>query len=190
MLMVVRDTMTAQAKFLDPDKVAQQLGIEGVKVDVNGNPELIAGFPRAIKIINDHLVRTARPDIQNLDGTPSCGKILVYCESGNERSAAVVAAYLMKIYGIDVIKAIQYVQSQRFCISFDDALKNLLYNYGELLTAQRAVASAPKSPNRPVLVSNTVKRGRNEVDEGGDMGMGMEDDEARFGGRQSFVPFK
>ena len=115
-----------------------------------------------------------------------CGKVLVFCESGNERSAAFVVAFIMNIYGLELIPAIQYVQSQRFCVAFDDDLKFMLNSYQEILKAQRSLGDAPAAPQpKP-------KRRRDEIeDEDGDVDMlGQGDDEARFGGRTAFVPFQ
>jgi hypothetical protein len=190
MLLVVRDTATARVSLLSGDKMAKELGIESRAVDVAGNPELIAAFPRAIKTINDHLIAmyrhnaargTIRPDF--LPVTP--GRVMVFCESGNERSAVVVAAYLMFMYKLNLIEAIQYVQSQRFCVAFDDGLKNLLQSYNDLLDAQRSVISASTMSSQ-----TKAKRGRDEISEDDmDVDLDRGDDEARFGSRSTFAPF-
>ncbi|KAH7313102.1 dual specificity phosphatase-like protein [Rhexocercosporidium sp. MPI-PUGE-AT-0058] len=183
MLLVIRSTMTAAASLLSGDKAARALGIESAAVDVASNNELIAAFPRATRIINDHLLSQYRRHMAT-NGTVSqpCGKVLVFCESGNERSAAFVVAFIMNIYGIELVPAIQYVQSQRFCVAFDDDLKYMLNSYQDILKAQRDVPLAPQAK---------AKRRRDEViDEDGDVDMdGTGDDEARFGGR-TFVPFQ
>ena len=196
MLLVIRDNKTAMASLLSGQKVANQLGIQAASIDVSGHYELIAAFPRAIKIINDHLISIYRRQVAD-GASPDAGsrnawgKILVFCESGNERSAAVVAAYLMNMYAMDLVSAIQYIQSQRFCVAFDDGLKNMLYNYHQLLEAQKAVSassmeSRTRSPSR-----GPTKRGRDEMDDDdSDMTMDHLDDSERFGGRTSFVPFQ
>lgn len=196
MLLVIRNTMTAAASLLSGDKVARELGIQAAAVDVAGNQELIAAFPRACKTINDHLISTFRQSVANNTMYPGSalvpGKVLVFCESGNERSAAVVAAYLMNMYGLDLISAIQYVQSQRFCVAFDDGLKNLLLNYEELLNAQRCVSAAITAAQVPTAVTSAKpKRRRDEAsDDDMDMGLDSLDDKERFGGRAGFVPFQ
>ncbi|KAH0547870.1 hypothetical protein GP486_008389, partial [Trichoglossum hirsutum] len=125
LLLAIRNIRSAQAKLLDGKKVADEIGIASHAVDVDGNPELIAAFPRAVQLINDHLSQIYARQVQALpndalgksimDGSNiSMGKVLIFCESGNERSAAVVAAYIMAMYGLDLIRAIQIVQSQRF----------------------------------------------------------------------------
>lgn len=194
LLLVIRNTMTAQASLLSGDKVARQLGIQSAAVDVAGNQELIAAFPRATKIINDHLISAYRALARTDDdqtNRKTWGKILVFCESGNERSAAVITAYLMQMFGLDMVSAIQYVQSQRFCVAFDDGLKNLLQAYDDILGAKRSVSRASSAVPQPVV----SKRSRDDVeDEDDDMDMGdtdaaRSDDVARFSGRTAFAPF-
>ena len=195
MLLVIRNTMTAAASLLSGDKVARELGIQAAAVDVAGNQELIAAFPRACRIINDHLIAQFRRGIANgtvnagSAGSVIPGKVFVFCESGNERSAAVVAAYLMSMFNLDLITAIQYVQGQRFCVAFDDGLKNLLLNYEELLNAQRCVSAASTMAtfrNGPIQAKPKRRRDE-EFDE--EMSMDYSDDE-RFAGRGGFVPFQ
>ncbi|KAE9363674.1 phosphatases II [Stipitochalara longipes BDJ] len=194
MLLVIRNTMTAAASLLSGDKVARELGIQAAAVDVAGNQELIAAFPRACKIINDHLIAQFRHGIANgtMHGGSSTtpGKVFVFCESGNERSAAVVAAYLMNMFGLNLIAAIQYVQSHRFCVAFDDGLKNLLLNYEELLNAQRCVSAATTIQITNMSNQAKPKRRRGE-DSDDEMEMSFDNaDDDRFAGRGGFVPFQ
>lgn len=189
MLLVIRDTVMAQAKFLSGDKVAAQLGIESTAVDVSGQQELIAAFPRAIKVINDHLISVYRKfDMR------TWGKVMVFCESGNERSACVVAAYIMQMHNVELIEAIQYIQSQRFCIALNDEHKNLLYSWQQLLQARRHVSQDRNSLQQPKIAytfTPKCKRGRRDLDDDEDMDVDPDraDDEARFDGRVAFKPF-
>ncbi|RDL35785.1 uncharacterized protein BP5553_06397 [Venustampulla echinocandica] len=198
MLLVIRNTTTAQARLLGGEKVANQLGIQAAAVDVEGNPQLIAAFPAAIKIINDHLISIYRQNMFKAQNRhdhirPIQGKVLVFCETGNERSTAVIAAYLMNMYYMDLVTTIQYIQSHRFCIALDDGLKNLLLSYHDLLQARKAVAGAAAPwldfgrGNKPAS-----KRGRDEVDDNNvdDMDTMTLDDIERFDNRAGFVPFR
>jgi serine/threonine/tyrosine-interacting protein len=223
LLLAVRDTRSAQAKLLDGKKVAAELGIASLAVDVDGNQELIAAFPHAVRLINDHLSEVytqhcqaqALPTVANGHLITDCGhtrtgKVLVFCESGNERSAAVVAAYVMTMYGLDLIRAIQVVQSQRFCAAFDDDMKNLLFSYMTILMAQRDVAQSagipvwavgPESDNKASHamgqrfsrgVSRAAKR---SVDKAYDTEMECGDvegqiDRDRFDKREGYAPFQ
>ena len=150
MVIAVRNTMSAQAKLLE-SKAAQDLGIDTKMIDVAGNQELIAAFPVAIEAINSHLSAMYQQDQSRLtqaaavgqtalQSTP--GKVLVFCESGNERSATLVTAYIMAMYSTDLIKTIQIVQAQRFAVAFDDSLRNLLSTYEMMLKAKRDVVQA------------------------------------------------
>ncbi|KAF7900503.1 uncharacterized protein EAF01_007805 [Botrytis porri] len=190
MLLVIRDTKTAQARILSGAKVASQLGIEAGAIDVSGNMELIAAFPKAIQTINDHLIRVFRHrnpqgvNSQHLAATP---KVLLFCESGNERSAAVAVAYIMATYELGLIEAIQYVQNQRFCIAFDDEMKHTLLNFHQLLEARRSVTQTRQAE---ATVSCKSKRRLELDDDDGDVDMDcQQDDRDRFSGRTKFAPF-
>ncbi|WPG97907.1 Hypothetical protein R9X50_00069000 [Acrodontium crateriforme] len=162
-------------------KKARDLGIDSNTVDVANNQDLIHSFPFTSAMINNHLARV-------WEETGQLGRVLLFCESGNERSAGVVAAYLMETHvDVDFIKAMQLVQAQRFCVNFDDAMKRLLQGYWDILKARREVAAANAMPS-PGPDANTVKIKRgHDYDDDDKMG-GVDDDEERFGGR-SFAPF-
>ena len=209
MLLVVRDMKSAMAHLLNADKMAQELKIESAAVDVEGPQALIAAFPVAIKYINDHLLsvyrRQALTDPDQTQGNITInpgsfrrGKVLVFCESGNERSACVVAAYIMAMYGMDLVHAVQFVQSQRFCVALGDDMKGLLWSFQDILQAQRDVGKAnhqhieqPKGADSPAIpAGNFVKRHiEDTLDEDTDMEDAGEMDEDRFEGREKFVPF-
>ena len=213
MVIAVRNTMSALAKLLG-SKVAQEMGIEARNIDVAGNQELIAAFPGAIALINKHLstmyqIQQAR-EAQATAGvqghspyTP--GKVLVFCESGNERSATLVTAYIMAMYSVDLIKAVQIVQAQRFAVAFDDSLRNLLSTYEIILRAKRDVVQAD---SRMAGSGGTGKAGQDNGGNGGsgksskrtiddsyedDMDMDGEvrfSDFGRFEGRAGSAPFQ
>ena len=169
-------------------KKAADTGIEHYTVDLVGNQELIQAFPATAALINNHLS-------QKFQTTGQFGKVLTFCESGNERSAGVVAAYLMETHGdVDYIKAMQLCQAQRFCVNFDDGMKRLLQGYWDILCAQREVAAqGGSSINQTGMatsdagIASKAKRSL-ERDEDEDMEGVDEDDMERFGGR-SFAPF-
>lgn len=197
MLLAVRDSRSANVSLFNGQKAAGQLGIEAATIDVDGYQKLIAAFPRAIEIINRHLIsqyRKYNPHGEDLS-RKTWGKVLVFCESGNERSATVVAAYMMSMYNQNLVQALQYIQAQRFCVAFDDTMKNFLLSWQDILEARRTVAGAAVTQHR---VSNgngngasppKIKRGREEVIDDEEMDLDDADDEARFMGRTSFTPF-
>ena len=215
MVLAIRNTMSAHAKLLGT-KAAQDLGLETRMIDVAGNQELIAAFPKAIEVINSHLsfmyqreqalvAHGLSPTKETPPSNP--GRVLVFCETGNERSATLVAAYIMAMYSTDLITAIQIVQAQRFAVAFDDSLRNLLSTYGTILQAKRDVVQATNG-NSSSMVTNAdnEQRQRIEIDAGGkgskrgfdtvydddDDAMVYDDsqDYGRFEGRDGVAPFQ
>lgn len=123
-------------------KIADEVGIAKSKVEVAHNQELISLFPMTTRIINSHLREMHNRKTLNPHGGIPDGKVLVFCESGNEKSAGVVAAYLMDTFdNTDYIKAAQICNTRRFCCSFDDSMKQLLRTYNDIVAAKRAVAA-------------------------------------------------
>ena len=125
----------------DAARFASCEGRQSTTVDVDAPFELIQKLPAIVKLINDHL-EAGSSIAENGNFNTMQGKVLVFCESGNDRSAIVVSAYLMVVYGFDAVTAIQIVQSQRFCVSLDDAQKQMLIAFEDLLNAKRQVAIA------------------------------------------------
>ena len=181
MVLGVRQKHEFTYKLMDAAlKRVSAVGIETQTVDLANNQDLIQAFPHTTAMINSHLSRRH----STMGGL---GKVLVFCESGNERSAGVVAAYLMEtLQDVDYIKAIQLCQAQRFCVNFDDPMKRLLQGYWDILCAKTSVAAeAMKQSQNPYARS---KRGlEREEDDGNDTSM-QDDDLERFGGR-TFMPF-
>lgn len=167
--------------------LADRLGIERHTIELANNQDLISSFKDNTKLINAHLARTFAAT-----NNTRLGRVLVFCESGNERSAGVVAAYLMETHAnVDHIKAMQLVQAQRFCVNFDDGAKRLLEAHWGILQAERDVAETENvtSVSRPEF--NRAKRAL-ERDDDGDNTMGGDsmDDVERFGERGAFAPFR
>ncbi|KAK5113688.1 hypothetical protein LTR62_003315 [Meristemomyces frigidus] len=168
-------------------RIPQSMGIVCETVDLASNQDLIHQFPQTTALINAHLAQYYT--LHN-----RLGKVLVVCESGNERSAGVVAAYLMETHmDVDFIKAMQLVQAQRFCANFDDAMKRLLQGYWDLVCAKRQVAATTHEVgggggDMIAGVVGKAKRRLQRDEEDELMGGVDEDDVERFGGR-SFAPF-
>ena len=145
-MVAVRNGFTASRlpRFLDPTSFRSAAGLESTTLDLDSAYDLVRNVRRVIKSMNHHLERscvqhpiTSINDIQ--------GRILVFCESGNERSTVLVCAYLMFVYGVDAVTAIHVVQSQRFCIDVKDEMKNMLLDLDAVLVAERQVASAGRN---------------------------------------------
>ncbi|KAG9236173.1 hypothetical protein BJ875DRAFT_397679 [Amylocarpus encephaloides] len=188
LLLAIRNTASARARLLSGEKAANQLGIQAAAVDVQGNQQLIAAFPTAIGLINEHIVAMYKAYRSGV--SPIKGKVLVFCESGNERSSCIVAAYIMQMYSLGLVPTIQYVQLRRFCVAFDDSLKGLLFSFCGILEARLGVLAAKTTTPLPcsLRLAPPPKRSRDDTNDG-EMDFGMEDDIARFDNRAAFVPF-
>lgn len=141
LLLAIRDKRSALSRFLSGGKVAQDLGIQSDSIDFNGDAELIARFPQAIRRINDHLV--TGPSVQQ--GLPP--RVLVFCEAGNEKSASVVMAYVMAMFNLEMSTAMWTIQHRRFSIVVDESVQNLLLSFGTILEAKRQVTKARRIEN-------------------------------------------
>lgn len=122
-------------------QAARDAGLAVATIEASSYHVLISRLGDITAIINKHVARVRQDALERI-GQPTLGKVLVFCESGNEKSAAVVAAYLMEILdNFDFIKAMQVCQAQRFCVNFDDTIKNMLRSYWDILQAKRSVSS-------------------------------------------------
>lgn len=169
MVMAVRDMQSAVAKLMNP-KVAVELGLAHKMVDVQGNRQLLRAFPQAIETINQHLIHQYNLHMSSSQNHPlpshqPPGRILIFCETGNERSAMVAAAYIMAMYSLDHVQAIQVLQAQRFCLNIDDDLRVRLRSYHEILQANRDLSidltslslldADPKPPSPEPMIDTT-----------------------------------
>lgn len=113
-------------------KVCEDLGVEVEAVGVSNLQELIREFPRLNEKMARHLISVHKRS----SGTQQ-GKVLVCCETGNERSAAVVVAYLVEVWGCELVHALRFVLYRRFCVAWDDDTRRYLKNYEDILMAKR-----------------------------------------------------
>ena len=138
MTLAVHDVdLNAMQAIIRP-KVPRELGLETATVKIEGRHAFIPAFKQVIAIINNHLA----PRYQSWDdkaAQPLPGAVLVFCESGNEKSAAAVAAYIMAMFSMDLVRALQVVQSRRFCVSVDDGMRHLLQAFQDVIEAQNQV---------------------------------------------------
>lgn len=207
MVLVARDASQASQNLMACEGLVGDMGIESQYVDILGYNDLTRAFPSALRLINDHMLRVYQGqvvDAANFDvrdgGTAintarfRRGKVLVVCETGNERSATMVAAYLMAVFGMSVVRACQFLNHIRFCINIDDQLKQTLRAYEDILLAQRTVhrhelqSTLARSPGRG-------KRGIGETahdDSHDEMSRTIphpDSDQERFIDRDPFKPF-
>lgn len=166
MLLAVRDASMSHLRLLAVEKAAAELNLQSEYVDVSSRNQLIHDFPLIITKINDHLLRVYKSQLQTVNDTGNAaidtstfrrGKVLVFCETGNERSAVVVAAYMMAIYGTDMVNTVQFISAQRFCATFDEEMKYLLRSFGDILEAQRMVSTGARlAENHQTITAPSV----------------------------------
>lgn len=171
-------------------RVAEELGIDWQTFHVPSNQALISAFPKIANAINKHLadrreLAVAGGQVSDGEVSPALGRVLVYCESGNEKSAAAVAAYTMEVLNLGLMDAIQSLQQRRFCISVDDDLKHLLFGYQDVLEAKRHVKASHQSTATPDNAGLNIRK--RTMDQDGDDDMEW-DDKVRFQER-AFVPY-
>jgi serine/threonine/tyrosine-interacting protein len=182
-------------------QAARDVCAEVATIEVPSFYELIGKFTEANRLINSHLARMHQHSLETT-GRPVLAKVLVFCESGNEKSAAVVAAYLMDLLNdFDYVKAMQVCQAQRFCVNFDDTIKNILRSHWDLVQARRSVATSTalqhnlRAPNgstaQPPIAPKQKRRIEHTCDDDEmDMDDGLDASDAlRFTGRD-VTPFQ
>lgn len=152
LLMSIRSMASGPAHAIDAAKMTvHHHGVRAYNLDVDWPTYLIRIFPAGIKVINDHLEDTTNAHEfsvhENFRSGSIRGKVLIFCETGNDRSAAFVTAYLMAVFNVDVVTAIQIVQSQRFSICFDEPTRSALATFETLLAAKRDVGRANRTLN-------------------------------------------
>ncbi|KAJ5158287.1 Protein-tyrosine/Dual-specificity phosphatase [Penicillium coprophilum] len=203
LLLAIRSRHSALARLVSGEKAAAEAGIMADTIDVLDNQELSSAFPRAIRRINDHL---AGVDVGTDGMMPNVQKqkrkVLVFCESGNERSAGVVIAYVMVMLNVHSAEATHMIQQRRFCVSIEDNMKCILAAFESILSAKRDVERARQiivrgaatlaPPSAPPLL--TKKRSfQDHKDDDiaiGEDEMDMDADEDPFYDRMPNAPFQ
>lgn len=202
LILAIRDARF-EGMFANFRRAADEVGIEADAVDIIPGQDLIKNFGVVVKKINEHLLKVHRSGEQppQGDGSGKKGKILICCETGNDRSALMAAAYVMTVYGLDLVTTVQFMTMQRFCVTLGDDYKFLLQTYEDILRARRDVSKAREEmgPEAGDSLKAQIKRRIEELIAGemadGD-GNGENDrdedengDAERFQGRAAFAPY-
>lgn len=116
---------TSQPKLLDPARFPSCDNVQTATFDVDSPYDVITRIKPILKLMTDHLEsRTADTAINSLDDIG--GKILVFCETGNDRSPVLVAAYLMLVYGIAWHESLNLIHAYRFSVSLSGSMNEML----------------------------------------------------------------
>lgn len=199
LIIVTRDSRMASRKPASCTVAETKLGIKTAFIDVDSAQQLIRRLPETIRLINHHLLsvyhdraRAAANGVEygGMGMHPQSvkpGKVLVTCETGNNRSAAIVAAYIMATFGSELTATLSYITVQRFCCSFDEEIKRMLSSWEELVQARAAVA---RDQARDPSPNPTPKRGfQDTMDLDPTSSEHENTDGGHFSGRQGFAPF-
>lgn len=181
----------------------EELGIEVQNSPLGDSQQLVHCFPTIIESINEHL--TQRKNLSTSLDNPSLeGRVLICCQTGNDKSAALVVAYLMDTLHLTLEEAGQVVNLQRFSIDLNQPLKVVLQAYDGILQARREVAqdvcNVARDTSRPgrdlnpnSTSTNTSRSFKRRVDDLESMDTADDDDDpsdiARFQDR-NFAPFQ
>ena len=190
LLLAVRSKQSAMQRLISGEKVAEELGIAAASIEIADYRELITAFSHAIRCINDHIstgITSTTTAVQR--------KVFVFCESGNDRSASIVVAYLMVMLNLDAPSAISKVQYRRFSVNFDVEMKNTLVSFDSILGAKRDVVRAQRdlamcNPQVPGSRKRSFDN-RNEAEASIAGTSGMDDiDEYSLSHRNQSAPFQ
>lgn len=140
MVISVRNASSArtQPRWLDPSLFAACSGLQTATFDVDNPYEFITRIRPIIKFMTDHLDAQTHGPIRGLEDVG--GAILVICESGNERSPALVAAYLMLLYGISWHESLNLIHTHRFSVCLSSGMNDMLKTWQGILQAESDVA--------------------------------------------------
>ena len=177
--------------------------------DVASPFDMVHNIRPVIRMLVDHVEASSQSHTNTTAGAISA-KILVYCESGNDRSTVFVVAFLMVVYGLEFHQAMQLTQARRGSISVNEESRRMLSNFETILRAERQVFAAQqahdsnammRSSRTPAAAHNgtielrsSVKRGLSVVeDEDHDMEVDRYEQDGVMevdGGRRGTAPFK
>ncbi|KAL1889911.1 hypothetical protein Sste5346_008638 [Sporothrix stenoceras] len=181
-VVAVRESRLADARLLVVEHVAKKLGIVSECIDVAGWGDLLRALPASVQSINQHMLHDVPTDSDGI----STGKVLVFCETGNVRAPPVVAAYLMSMYGLELVDTLRFLNKRRFCMSLDEEAKHMLLSFGDLLHARSDVAEQAMTDSMDTF-DGRGERDDDQMhdDDTPDIQKSVEDASVGFGGNDS-----
>ena len=193
MVIAVRSAQSARArpKGLNPAQFPSCAGLETTTFDVDSPYDVITRIKPVLEMMTNHLER--RTDgivIRGLDNVG--GRILVFCETGNERSPVLVAAYLMLLYGISWSESLNYIMAHRFSVCLSSGMNEMLKTWEGMLQAESQIAAAVHNNNGSVSsteLKTNNKMNKRSIDDAYDSDETMTD-EHEVGLRPGIAPFR
>ena len=193
MILVANGSRLPGQKLRSIESVGEALGIQIAYLDPEPSHQQVSAFNETLRIINQHML--ARP--RNGPTEAPRGKVLLVCETGNDRSGAIAAAYIMAMYSRDMFDVTRYILSRRLSCGYDDNNKRALQTWGDILQAQNAVASQPAA----IRTGDSARAAKRafaqtievEMEDSDDVATPQShdtSDQERFEGREAFVPFR
>ncbi|UKZ82741.1 hypothetical protein TrVFT333_010537 [Trichoderma virens FT-333] len=168
MLVVVRDAR-APLNLPSVNKATTALDIPLCYIDVEPS-QLVKAFRQIVSVINTHLL-----SVHHMTAGTCRGKLLVTCDTGNMLSPSLVVAYVMAMFGQDMMAAVQFVSVQRFCANFDEEAKQAFLTWQDLNNAGVTVAGQSHNANDHMQAAFVQGKANNKRDLD-DMMEGVEED--------------
>lgn len=189
MVIAVRSAQSARAqpKWLDPSRFASCIDIKTATFDVDGPYDLITRIKPILKLMTDHLEsNTSTNSINTLNDIG--GRILVFCESGNDRSPVLVAAYLMLVFGITWHESLNLIHAFRFSVSLNGSMNDMLKTLEEMLRAESDTAAVYMEMQTSQVISVEKRKPKRTLDDAYDSDETMTD-ENEVATRPGIAPF-
>ena len=159
MVVAVRSAQSAQRRpqWMDPAIFPACKLLETTTFDVDSPFDLIQRIQPILKAMTDHLeVKNIGQNLETEDDVK--GRILVFCESGNERSPVLVAAYLMLVYGLTWHEGLNYLHAFRFSVSLSGIMNEMLKTWEGIIKAECDIAAATRDRTDTSTGNRKAKR--------------------------------
>lgn len=191
MVIVVRSAHSArtQPRWLDPSRFQSCVDIQTATFDIDGPYDLITRIKPMMKTMTDHLESRTTTGIGTFEDIG--GKVLVFCENGNDRSPVLVAAYLMLIFGMSWHESLNFIHAFRFSAAVNGAMNDMLITWEGILRAESDTAAFFNSYNNEQNNGGTVaaRRAKRSIDAAYDSDETMTE-EVEVETRPGIAPFR
>lgn len=189
MVIVVRSAQSAktQPRWLDPSRFQSCANIQTATFDVDGPYDLISRIKPMLKTITDHLESHTTKAINSLDDIG--GRILIFCENGNDRSPVLVAAYLMLVFGMTWHESLNFIHAFRFSAAVNGAMNDMLKTWEGILRAENDTAALFNGYNHSNGIAEPPRKTKRSIDDAYDSDETMTE-EVEVETRPGIAPFR